>query len=673
VPPQRPAAQTPAQPAKPGAQPGQQPAKPAAAGQAAAKPATPHGQAPAKPAAPPPAGTPRSGPPAKPAAPGAKKPDEPAPKKPAEPAAKKPPVKREKSSATPEGGRRKLGQVLIDLGFLDEDQLFDVLDEARNTGQLTGQVALSRGLINTDQLLQVLGEQFGLKVVNIDDQKPQQEACNLVPESMAQVYKVVPLGLKDKVLTVALGDPNHLAGLDDMRNLLGVNEVIACLIPAEKLPDAITRFYTGKEESIVDLIASLEKDKTIGKFASKKESSIDLDDLVEIAESAPVRKLINMVFLLAIRDHASDIHFEPFEEEYKMRYRCDGVLYEMVPPPRHLATAIASRIKVMSNLDISERRLPQDGRIELNIGGNPIDMRVSVLPTMFGESCVLRVLDRTVVSLDLNKIGMQPHILSQFRQLINKPNGIVLVTGPTGAGKTTTLYSALNELNVVTDKLITTEDPIEYDMEGIVQVPINSEIGMTFAAALRSILRQDPDKILVGEVRDLETAQIAIQASLTGHTVFSTLHTNDAPSTITRMRDMGVEPFLLTATLEGVLAQRLVRRICVDCRTEYEPSPELLMELNLRPQDVVGRKFFYGRGCDRCNNTGHKGRMGLYELVVVNDTLRDLISKGVSTDQLRTECRRSGMTTLREAGLDAIYNGLTSIDEVVRETILEDE
>src|SRR5439155_5116312 len=314
-----------------------------------------------------------------------------------------------------------------------------------------------------------------------------------------------------------------------------------------------------------------------------------------------------------------------------------GVLCEMVPPPRHLAMAISSRIKVMSNLDIAERRLPQDGRIELNVGGNPVDLRVSVLPTMFGESVVIRVLDRTVVNLDLDRLGMEAGLLKRFRELIHLPNGIVLVTGPTGAGKTTTLYSALNELNEITDKLITTEDPVEYDIDGIIQCPINHEIGLTFASALRSILRQDPDIILIGEIRDLETATIAIQASLTGHMVFSTLHTNDAPSAVTRLRDMGLEPFLITATLEGILAQRLVRKICEDCRTECDPSPEMLMELNLRPADVVGRKFYYGRGCDRCNNTGHRGRMGLFELLIVNDDIRDLIPRGTSTDQMRSE------------------------------------
>jgi len=392
-----------------------------------------------------------------------------------------------------------------------------------------------------------------------------------------------------------------------------------------------------------------------------------------MANAAPVRKLVNMVLLMGIKDHASDVHFEPFEDEYKMRYRCDGVLYEMVPPPRHLATAISSRIKVMSNLDIAERRLPQDGRIELNIGGNTVDMRVSVLPTMFGESIVIRILDKGRVGLDLDKIGMPQDILGEFRHVIAKPNGITLVTGPTGAGKTTTLYSALSELNVITDKIITTEDPVEYEIEGLMQCQINHEIDLTFANALRSILRQDPDKILVGEIRDLETAQIAVQASLTGHMVFSTLHTNDAPGAITRLRDMGVEPYLITATLEAILAQRLVRKICPVCKTEFEPSRDQLMELNLRPEEVRGRKFFFGEGCDKCNNLGFKGRTGIYELLTMNDDVRDLVSKGASTDQLRNFARTKGVKGLRERGLDALWSGVTTVEEVVRETILEDD
>jgi type IV pilus assembly protein PilB len=600
-------------------------------------------------------------------APGSKPPTEKPPGGAKTPAAGKKPAAKEK----PGSGRRKIGQVLIDLGYIDEDQLWEILDEAKQTGQPTGQAAVARGLITEDQLLLALAEQNGLKVVNMEEVKAQPEAVALVPETMASVYKILPLALRDKVLTVAMSDPGNLPAIDDLRNLLSINEVLVQLAPAKWIAENTAKFYAGKEESIVDIIQQLESDTTIG--GRKGETSIDLEDMMEMAEAAPVRKLINMVFLLAIKDHASDIHFEPFEDEYKMRYRCDGVLYEMVPPPRHLAMAISSRIKVMSNLDIAERRLPQDGRIELNVGGNQVDMRVSVLPTMFGESVVIRVLDRTVVSLDLNKVGMESHTLDQFRQLIHKPNGIILVTGPTGAGKTTTLYSALNELNEITDKLITTEDPVEYDIDGIIQCPINHEIGLTFASALRSILRQDPDIILIGEIRDLETATIAIQASLTGHMVFSTVHTNDAPSTITRLRDIGVEPYLLTATLEGILAQRLVRKICEDCRTEFEPSAEALMELNMRPSDVVGKKFYYGRGCDRCNNTGHRGRMGLFELVLMNDEVRDLISSGASTDQLRISCKKQGMQTLREAGLRSIYSGKTTIEEVVRETILDEE
>jgi len=598
------------------------------------------------------------------------------------PAGKQPPAKQpagkpvvsKKPAGKPKetGGRRKIGQVLIDLGFIDEDQLWEVLEEAKNTSQPTGQAAVARGLINQDQLLTALAEQHNLKVVNLDEIKPSPEALEALPETMANVYKVLPLSItKEKVLTIAVGDPGNLGALDDLRNLLNVNEVIAQLAPATTINDLLNKVYKGKEESILDVIQEMENNpKLAGK--RKAESSIDLDDLMEMAGEAPVRKLINMVFLLGIRDKASDIHFEPFEDEYKIRMRADGTLYEMVPPPRHLATAISSRIKVMSNLDIAERRMPQDGRIELNVGGNQVDLRVSILPTMFGESVVVRVLDRTVVSLDLNKIGMEAKMLADFREVIAKPNGIVLVTGPTGAGKTTTLYSALNELNVVTDKIITTEDPVEYDIDGIVQCPINHEIGLTFASALRSILRQDPDKILVGEIRDLETAQIAVQAALTGHIVFSTLHTNDAPSTITRLRDMGLEAFLITATVEAVLAQRLVRRICVDCKTEFSPSAEMLMELNMTPDEVKGKKFFYGRGCDRCNNTGHKGRMGIYELLLVNDDVRDLISAGVSVDEMQAACRKMGMQSLRESGLNAIFAGHTTIEEVVRETIVEE-
>jgi len=568
---------------------------------------------------------------------------------------------------------RKIGQILVDLGYLTEDQLWDLLNEQRNHPEkLLGQLAVDMGLVTQEQVDQALGEQLGMPVVKLSDLSVPSQVLDMVPETMATVYKVVPISFRDDVLTVAMAEPQNVAALDDLRNMLNV-EVRGAVSNEKDVMAAIQRLYAERQESIEDIVAELEKDEELQRVASTGVSpdAIDLEAVEEMAEAAPVRKLLNMVLLLAIKDKASDIHFEPFEDEFKMRYRVDGVLYEMVPPPRHLAMAISTRLKVMSNLDIAERRLPQDGRIELNVGGNPVDMRLSVLPTMFGESCCLRVLDRTVVQLDLNKIGMDAETLARWRDIIHRPHGIVLVTGPTGSGKTTTLYATLNELNDVSVKIITTEDPIEYDLDGIVQVQINEEIGVTFANCLRAILRQDPDKILVGEIRDLETAEIAVQSSLTGHTVFSTLHTNDAPSTVTRLRDLGIPPFLITATLEGILAQRLVRKICPDCRTEFEPSPEMLMELDLTPADVEGKKFYYGRGCERCNNTGYKGRTGLFELMDMNDNLRDLISNNASTDALREEARKAGMKTLREAGLEAIFKGITTIDEVVRETVFD--
>jgi type IV pilus assembly protein PilB len=435
---------------------------------------------------------------------------------------------------------------------------------------------------------------------------------------------------------------------------------------------ALERYYASNE-SVESIINDLAEDAELAAQAEAagRANAFDLTSVEALADSAPVRKLLNMVLLLAIKDHASDLHFEPFESEFKIRIKADGVLYEMVPPPRHLAFAITTRIKVMANLDIAERRLPQDGRIELTVGGHPVDLRVSVLPTMFGESVVMRVLDRSVVRLDLNAVGMDAPTLKAFREVIARPNGIILVTGPTGSGKTTTLYSALNELNDIEDKLITTEDPVEYDMDGIVQVPIDASIGNTFAQCLRAILRQDPDKILVGEIRDTETAEIAVQASLTGHTVFSTLHTNDAPGTITRLRDMGVPPFLITATVEAILAQRLVRRVCNNCRDESRPSGEMLAELNMTSEDFAGKKLFRGKGCEACNNTGYKGRVGLFELMVMNDDLRDMVMRNASTDELRERAKSFGMVTLRDAGLDAAYHGQTTIEEVVRETITE--
>ena len=564
--------------------------------------------------------------------------------------------------------QRKLGQILVDLGYINDDQLWDILeDQKQSPGTVLGQVAVRMGLVTQAQVTEALAEQWGMPIINLEETNIQPSVLELVPQTMAEIYRIMPVSLKNNVLTVAMADPQNVGALDDLRNFLG-HEIRGAVSSGPEVEAAIIRYYADRAESIEDVIEQLSNEED----AEKRVRGYDLASDDEMSDSQPIKKLLNMVMLLAIRDQASDIHFEPFEDEFKIRVKADGVLYEMVPPPRHLANAIVSRIKVMSNLDIAERRLPQDGRIELNVGGNCVDLRVSVLPTLFGESVVMRVLDRTVVALDLNKIGMDAALLAKFRVILHRPNGIMLVTGPTGSGKTTTLYSALNELNDIETKIITSEDPIEYDIEGIIQIPVNPDVGVTFATVLRAILRHDPDKILVGEIRDYETAEIAVQSSLTGHMVFSTLHTNDAPSAITRLRDMGVPAFLITATVEAILAQRLVRRICSECRTQFAPSDELLMELQLPLNTARKYKFYYGKGCPRCNNSGYKGRIGIYEMLIMSDEIRDAIASEASGDDIRDIARQQGMTTLREAGLKLIFDGLTTIDEIVRETFVED-
>jgi type IV pilus assembly protein PilB len=568
---------------------------------------------------------------------------------------------------------KRLGQILLDLGLIDEQQLETILEEQRNQGgEPLGKVGVALGFYTEEQLGEALAEQWGTTFVSLYDRQIPSDVLALVSEPMAQLYRIVPLALTGDRLTIATAEPQKMQVADELRTLLGY-DIHTCVATAAELEKAIQKHYSGESESVESIVETLEADKALAEAAAAFAGTgpIDLTSAEALAESAPVRKLLNMVLLLAIRDSASDIHFEPFETEFRIRIKSDGVLQEMVPPPKHLAFAITTRIKVMANLDIAERRLPQDGRIELNVGGHPVDLRVSVLPTLFGESVVMRVLDRGVVSLDLTKVGMNEETLRRFREVIKRPNGIVLVTGPTGSGKTTTLYSALSELNDIEDKLITTEDPVEYDIDGIVQVPIDAELGNTFAACLRAILRQDPDRILVGEIRDVETAEIAVQASLTGHMVFSTLHTNDAPATVTRLRDMGVPPFLITATVEAILAQRLVRKICANCREEVTPSADVLSDLELTADQIAGKKFYRGAGCDKCNRSGYKGRFGLFELLIMNDDLRDLVMRNASTAEMRDLARKGGMVTLRDAGMDGIFAGITTAEEVIRETILE--
>jgi len=570
---------------------------------------------------------------------------------------------------------RTLGRILIKMGVLTREKVHECLmiQKQRHGTVQIGKILLELGLVDEKQLQVALAAQRGMEYVKLAEIDIPPEVVEKVPAQMAKTYHLVPIEYdkEQNELSVVLDSPDNFRATDDLSTLTGFR-VSAKITDSEALESALSKYYEGDgdKEGINELIGEIQSDRFLAEFEGRNQS-IDLDELKELSESNPVKKLLNLVLLQAIRDKSSDVHFEPFEHEYKMRYRIDGVLYEMVPPPKYIAAALSSRIKVMAGLDIAERRLPQDGRISLTVQGKPVDLRVSVLPTMFGESVVLRVLDRSQLSLDLEKLGLRQYELEVLRQLIRKPNGILIVTGPTGCGKTTTLYSALTELNSIETKIITTEDPIEYDLDGIIQVQMKPDIGLVFARCLRSILRQDPDIVMVGEIRDLETAQISAQASLTGHLVFTTLHTNDAPSSIARILDLGVEPFLITATLEGIIAERLVRKICENCKTEFEPTEAQLMQLGLTPEDVKGKVFYYGRGCHRCNNTGYRGRTGLFEIMIFNDEIRDLVMNQASTSVLRAAAQKAGMKLLRENGLAAIYDGITTIDEVVKETISE--
>ena len=572
---------------------------------------------------------------------------------------------------------RRFGRVLVKLGKITKEQRDEALKLQRarkEKGQaiLLGELLVELGTIEKDDILEALAGQAGLRMVHLDADEIPQAAIDAVPAETANTYQIAPVDFQEegRRLTVALKSPDNFRAVDDLRLLMGF-KVVAVVAPAEEIDAAIQKHYSGGGSSMANMMAELMEDEGLASLKGRGDS-IDLEELAGAAEDNKVVRLLNLVLLQAIKDKASDIHFEPFEDEFKMRYRIDGILYEMIPPPKHLALPIVSRVKVMANLDIAERRLPQDGRIELVVNNNPIDLRIAVLPTMFGESVVMRVLDRSNVQLSLDRIGLRDDELEEVRDLIGKPNGIVIVTGPTGSGKTTTLYAALNELNEPKTKILTAEDPVEYDIDGLIQCQINTDQDLTFARLLRSFLRQDPDIILIVEIRDLETAQIAVQASLTGHLVFSTLHTNDAPSSILRLVDLGMETFLLTATIEAIVAQRLVRRICVKCKEEYKPTEEQLMELQLRSADIEGRTFFRGRGCEACNHSGYRGRRAIFEIMKLDDTIRELIMAEASTNVLREEAKKRGMRTLRESGLLTIFEGQSTIDEVVRETIMDE-
>ncbi len=551
-------------------------------------------------------------------------------------------------------------------GLIDDLQYEEVAGELKRNAAPAIQVLQDFGIMKLDDILHVVATALGTEVVSLKDREIPPNVLQVIPAKVAQMYKCIPVALVDGLLQVAMAEPLDPAKADEIQFAAKRDIQIVVADPAE-IQRTIERLYGQEEsESFAEILKELNDDKQIAKEVS--EAGDDAKAAEALANEIPIVKFVNLVLQQAVLDRASDIHFEPFETEFRIRYRVDGALYEMAPPPKHLALPVASRIKVMANLNISEKRMPQDGRINVTVGGKQVDLRVSTLPTAFGESIVLRVLDRSSVNLELESLGFPKYVHDFVTEVIQRPNGIFVVTGPTGCGKTTTLYSCLRRVNTIDSKLLTAEDPVEFDIEGIMQVAVNEAVGMTFAKALKSFLRQDPDIIMVGEMRDLQTAQISIQASLTGHLVLSTLHTNDSPGAVTRLVDMGVEPFLISSTLMAVLGQRLVRTSCKNCRTPFEPTEQQLALLGLSPHDLGDKVFHYGRGCSTCNDTGYKGRKGIYELLVVSDAIRNLINERAPTVVVRQKAVELGMVTLREDGLRSIFDGDTTIEEVVKYT-----
>jgi type IV pilus assembly protein PilB len=552
-------------------------------------------------------------------------------------------------------------------GLIDDLQYEEVLGEFKRTGKTVCQILQDFGVLDLDTILQAIATQLGASVVTIRERDLTPELLQTVPAKMARMYQCLPVRMADSTLQIALVDPLNPGRLDELGFVVKKDIQLVVADPAQ-VQKSIEKFYPEENESFSDILKELGSDTEIAKEVKEVAATDDAAMMARMADQAPIVRFVNLILYQAIQDRASDIHFEPFENEFKIRYRVDGALYEMSPPPKQLALPVISRLKVLANLNISERRLPQDGRISYSLGNRVVDLRVSTLPTQFGESVVLRVLDRAAVNLEIESLGFPKYLYDYVLEAIQRPNGIIVATGPTGCGKTTTLYSCLRRINTIDSKLLTAEDPVEYDIEGIMQVAINESVGLTFSKALRSFLRQDPDIIMVGEMRDLETAQISIQASLTGHLVLSTLHTNDAPGAVTRLVDMGVEPFLISSTMVAVIGQRLVRTICKNCRTPFEPTENQLALLNLSPHDLGDKTFYYGRGCSACNDTGYKGRKGIYELLTINDAIRALINERAPTVVMRQKAIELGMVTLREDGLRGIFDGDTSIEEVVKYT-----
>ncbi len=560
------------------------------------------------------------------------------------------------------GHDRILFQLLAARRLIAPDALQTAFARHQATGQPLAPLLLGLGLLDQSALLLAVAEHLGHACIRDLPATLPDDALALVERGLALTYGVAPIAFDDLAITLLTVDPFNPSLINDLTFALQREVRLAVADPAGVLR-LIHQHYGEEEKSLDTVLGELRSS-----VATVDDSTLSETDLEQLAGQTPLVRFVNQVLAQAIRARASDIHFEPFEQEFNIRYRLDGTLYALPPPPKSLARPIISRLKVLANLNIAEHRLPQDGRIKLTLGGRAVDLRVSTLPTQFGESVVLRLLDQSSRPLELTQLGLPAPVHQGLEEIIHRPNGILLVTGPTGSGKTTTLYSCLQILNTIDAKLVTVEDPVEYELDGVMQVPVNLPAGLTFARALRTFLRQDPDIVMVGEIRDLETAQIAIQASLTGHLVLSTLHTNDAPGAITRLVDMGIEPFLLASTVEAVLAQRLVRRVCPSCQTAFAPTDALLRQLSLTPATLQGRPFFSGAGCPACHHTGYKGRLGLFEFLRLTDPLRELVGQGASLRQLQQKAVEQGMTTLRAAGIDAILAGQSTVEEVLKYT-----
>jgi type IV pilus assembly protein PilB len=557
-------------------------------------------------------------------------------------------------------------QLLIDHHVVKDSQVAEILEEQNRAGNPMQKVVIDLGIINESDLLVMIASHLGTSVVKLADREINEGMIKSIPASVARMYNVVPISVDSNSVVLAVSQLLSPEVVDEIRFVL-TKDVTFVLARENDVQNLINKFYGEDSSTMNEMLSSLESDIE-GGLIELQEGKVDETGIEQAANAKPVVRFVNVVLYEAVQAKASDIHFEPFDTEFKIRYRVDGALYEMSPPPKKLALPVISRIKVMSNLNIAERRLPQDGRLQMTMLGRQIDFRVSTLPTQHGESVVLRILDRSTVSLELENLGMPTDVYDAFSSDINKPNGIIIVTGPTGSGKTTTLYSALRRINSIEAKLLTIEEPVEYDIEGIIQVQTNDAIGVTFLRCLRAFLRQDPDIIMVGEVRDLDTARVSIQASLTGHLVMTTLHTNDAAGAVTRLIDMNVEPFLISSTLEAILAQRLVRKICQKCKTSFQPDKTLLDRLNLTAETVSGRPFYYGKGCDECHETGYRGRKGIYEYMPITEPIRILINEKKPTLEIRNKAVEQGMRLLRDDGIRNIFDGFTTADEVLRYT-----